>query len=117
MALSERFIEISARVRNWGRWGDDDELGTLNLITKETVRAGGDCIRTGKTFPLAVPLEADGIQVGFIPGRDNPTRTMIALNDPLEPTADPDVFHTSDDSVQMGLQADRKSTRLNSSHT
>ena len=105
MALSERFIEISARVRNWGRWGDDDELGTLNLITQEAVRAAGDCIRTGKTFPLAVPLEADGIQVGFIPGRDNPTRTMIALNDPLEPSADPDVFHTSDDSVQMGLQA------------
>ena len=99
MALSERFIEISARVRNWGRWGDDDELGTLNLITQETVRAGGDCIRTGKTFALAVPLEADGIQVGFIPGRDNPPRTMIALNDPLEPSVDPDVFHTSDDSV------------------
>jgi len=86
MALSERFIEISARVRNWGRWGDDDELGTLNLITEEAVRAAGDCIRTGKTFPLAVPLEADGIQVGFIPGRDNPTRTMIALNDPWNPT-------------------------------
>ena len=37
MALSESFIEISARVRNWGRWGDDDELGTLNLITQEAV--------------------------------------------------------------------------------
>ena len=33
MALPEGFLEISNRVRNWGRWGDDDQLGTLNFIT------------------------------------------------------------------------------------
>ena len=71
MPLSERFLEISSEVRNWDRWGPDDQLGTLNLITPEVVLAARDCIRHGRTIPLAVGLEHDGIQVGFVPGRDN----------------------------------------------
>ena len=67
MPLSDQFQELSAQVRNWGRWGDDDQLGTLNLISPEVVRRAAGCIRHGRTIPLAVPLEHDGIQVGFIP--------------------------------------------------
>ena len=26
------FAALSKQVSNWGRWGADDELGTLNLI-------------------------------------------------------------------------------------
>lgn len=38
---------------NWGRWGDDDEMGTLNLITAEVrARAVGEA-RTGRTVALA----------------------------------------------------------------
>ena len=33
------FDEIFGAVKNWGRWGDDDELGTLNYVTPDTVRA------------------------------------------------------------------------------
>ena len=72
MALPESFLQISNRVRNWGRWGDDDQLGTLNFITPEVVRNAARCIRTGESFPLSVTLEQEGIQVGFIPGRINP---------------------------------------------
>ena len=32
------FHDIAKRVNNWGRWGADDEIGTLNLITDEVVR-------------------------------------------------------------------------------
>lgn len=28
--------EAAARYRNWGRWGPDDERGTLNFVTPET---------------------------------------------------------------------------------
>ena len=28
-------------VRNWGRWGEADELGTLNFITAEKVAGSG----------------------------------------------------------------------------
>jgi kynurenine formamidase len=105
MPLSQRFLDLQCRVRNWGRWGEDDEVGTLNLITPDVVKAGRDCIRTGRMFPLAVPLQNDGIQVGLIPGRDNPTRTMLMIDEGVDPEGDPDLFHASDDVVRMGLQA------------
>ena len=33
------FDEIFEAVKNWGRWGPDDELGTLNYITPASVAA------------------------------------------------------------------------------
>ena len=32
-------------ISNWGRWGDDDELGTLNLITKEKRLAAAKLVK------------------------------------------------------------------------
>ena len=29
--------ETAEKLKNWGRWGPDDEKGTLNFITPETV--------------------------------------------------------------------------------
>ena len=37
MATMKDFRRVADDVRNWGRWGDDDELGTLNLITADKV--------------------------------------------------------------------------------
>jgi kynurenine formamidase len=105
MPLTREFQILAAQVRNWGRWGADDQLGTLNFITPEVVATAAACVRHGRTIPLAVPLEQDGVQAGFVPGRDNPTLTMHAVNEPLDPGAGPGSFHTSDDHVTMGLQA------------
>jgi len=101
--LSEDFVELAKRVSNWGRWGDDDERGTLNLIDASAVRRGAACVLTGKTFSLALPLNSDGPQTGVIPGRDNPDHRMVAVN--MAFTGDPNDFATSDDAVSMGLQA------------
>ncbi|GAA0268431.1 cyclase family protein [Cryptosporangium japonicum] len=38
---------------NWGRWGDDDELGAVNLITDEARARGAAEARTGITVSLA----------------------------------------------------------------
>jgi kynurenine formamidase len=38
---------------NWGRWGRDDELGTLNLITPAKRRAAAALVREGVTVSLA----------------------------------------------------------------
>jgi kynurenine formamidase len=103
VALPDDFRQLAKRVSNWGRWGNDDERGTLNLIDTEAVRRGAACVRTGKTFPLALPLNEDGPQTGVIPGRDNPQHRMVAVN--MAFTGDPDDFATSDDAVSMGLQA------------
>jgi kynurenine formamidase len=97
------FTEVAERVRNWGRWGPDDELGTLNLIDGAARLRAAASVRSGKAFALGLPLsEAEGIQAGFIPGRVNPTRTMIQVNEPLTP--DPDWGCTSEDVVTMALQ-------------
>lgn len=96
-------VEAVAReVNNWGRWGDDDEIGTLNLITPDVRARAAACIRTGRAFSLALPLSTqEGIQLGFIPGRVNPLRTMIMLNTPHGDQG----LAWNDDVVTMGLQA------------
>ena len=103
MTLPDDFGELAKRVSNWGRWGDDDERGTLNLIDAGALRRGAACVRSGKTFSLALPLNEDGPQTGVIPGRDNPDHRMVAVN--MAFTGDPNDFATSDDAVSMGLQA------------
>jgi kynurenine formamidase len=102
MPLPDWFHEAAARVNNWGRWGDDDQLGTLNLITPEVVTKGAGCVRTGKRFSLAWPLSfAENLQRGNIPGR-NVLRTMTAIDEAM--LGDRSLFCTSDDVVTMGMQ-------------
>lgn len=45
---------------NWGRWGDDDERGALNLITPEAVLAGLQVPTIGKVYHLGLPVQRDG---------------------------------------------------------
>lgn len=45
---------------NWGDFGEDDQLGRLNLITAEKVRQGIAEVRDGKTFCLSLPLDYPG---------------------------------------------------------
>jgi len=42
-----------ARLNNWGRWGDDDQRGTLNLITPEKRAAAVALARSGRVVSLA----------------------------------------------------------------
>ena len=103
MAVPARFSEVAGRVRNWGRWGPEDQIGTLNLIDDAARLRGVQAVRSGKSFALGLPLsEAEGIQAGFIKGRVNPTRTMIQINEPL--SGDPDWVCASEDVVTLALQ-------------
>ena len=99
----EAFAELARTVNNWGRWGEDDERGTLNLLTPARVRDAARLVRDGKRFPLAIPLSEDGPQLGFVAGRTNPARTMVAVHEPLG--GEPEGVRFNDDAVQMGLQA------------
>jgi kynurenine formamidase len=103
MALPAEVKELAAKVRNWGRWGDDDEIGTINLITDDVVKAAAKEIKTGKRFALGIPMDENGPQVGAVPGRENPVREMIMADSPM--TGDPSDFTTSDDKVTMGIQS------------
>jgi kynurenine formamidase len=47
------------QVKNWGRWGADDSLGTLNLITPAVRRAAAALVRAGVTVSLARDIVSD----------------------------------------------------------
>ena len=78
---SAAFDAMAARVRNWGRWGDDDVLGTINLIDDAARLRAAASVVSGQALSLSLPLsEAEGIQLGFIKGRTNPSMTMTRIN-------------------------------------
>lgn len=72
----ETVRELAEACSNWGRWGPDDELGTLNHIRSEDVVAAAALVRTGRSFSLAIPLDENGPQTGGF-GRFNPIHLMI----------------------------------------
>jgi len=98
------FAEVAARVRNWGRWGPSDEIGTLNLIDDAARRRGARSVTSGRAFTLGLRLSQDeGIQAGFVPGRVNPSLTMIKVNEPEGP--DPDFVRFSEDVLTLATQS------------
>ena len=51
----QEFDEIYESVKNWGRWGADDERGALNLIGPDAVRRGMAAVRAGESVTLGLP--------------------------------------------------------------
>ena len=41
------------QVKNWGRWGPDDQLGAANLITEAKRRQAADLVKNGVSVSLA----------------------------------------------------------------
>jgi kynurenine formamidase len=72
--ILEDYIERSS---NWGRWGPDDQVGTVNLITQEKVREAAALVKTGKTISLTMPYDMRGPQSGVL-GRTNPLLYQLA---------------------------------------
>ena len=52
--------EATEKLKNWGRWGTDDQVGTLNHITPEDIVRAAGLIRIGKVFALGIPLDSHG---------------------------------------------------------
>src|SRR5918995_6886901 len=51
-ANAEQFDQLFQQVKNWGRWGADDQLGTVNLITDAKRKQAIKLARTGLTVSL-----------------------------------------------------------------
>jgi kynurenine formamidase len=102
MSLPQWFSDLAEEVSNRGRWGEDDEIGTMNLITPEATLRGVGCAKSGRSFSLALPLHHDGPQTGRIPNRINPIHTMIGINTPF--MGDPAKTCLSDDTLVLGTQ-------------
>ena len=94
--------DLAEKINNWGRWGADDQLGTLNLIDEAARRRGAACVVDGRALSLAMPLTSDGPQLGFVPGRDNPVINPFSFPASM---GEPDDFTWHDESIAMGTQA------------
>jgi kynurenine formamidase len=46
------FDQLFQRVKNWGRWGADDQLGSVNLITAAKRKQALSLAKTGQTISL-----------------------------------------------------------------
>src|SRR5215207_11119905 len=49
---AEEFDRLFEQVKNWGRWGPDDELGSVNLITPAKRKQALTLAKTGQTVSL-----------------------------------------------------------------
>ncbi len=52
----EEYLAYKERFNNWGRWGEDDQLGTLNHITPDGRRAAAALVREGRSVSCANPI-------------------------------------------------------------
>jgi kynurenine formamidase len=65
MISVEEFERIFEEVKNWGRWGPDDELGTMNYLTPEKVSAAARLVTSGRRVSMGIPINT-------VAGPDNP---------------------------------------------
>ncbi|MEU6419582.1 cyclase family protein [Streptomyces spiralis] len=66
---------------NWGRWGEDDERGAVNLLTPDVVLAAAGAVREGRVLSLSLPIRGATSghapqTVPHLPGRPLPQHFM-----------------------------------------
>ena len=97
--------EATGKLKNWGRWGKDDQIGTLNHVTPEDIVKAASLIRTGKVFALGIPLDRDGPQTGLFGGRFNPIHQMLATGtDAVAERQDWNKIRYADDTLMLCVQ-------------
>ena len=82
---SARMDEIFEKVKNWGRWGAEDQAGALNLITQQKRAAAAKAVRTGEIVSCARELPV-------APNAENPTpalHMMVMAGDACDATGVP----------------------------
>jgi kynurenine formamidase len=48
--------------KGWGPWGKDDEVGALNAMTPDTIKAALKLVKQGKVYDLGVPYDAESLR-------------------------------------------------------
>jgi kynurenine formamidase len=98
------------KYKNWGKWGPNDEIGTLNYTAPEDIVAAAQLVRKGKVISLALNFDQFGPQGGktkYPPmGRINPLHLMLRTGtDAYAGVLDKRGIRASDDVVVMPLQS------------
>jgi kynurenine formamidase len=97
--------EAAKTYSNWGRWGADDVLGTLNFLDAAKRREGAALVRRGVSFSLSQRFDMDGPQKGWR-RRTNPVHTMLdtGTDAALGNQGFPHGIGGADDVIAMPLQ-------------
>lgn len=98
------FRELGQQLSNWGRWGDADEVGTLNLIGPEQIRTAASHVMSGEVISLGLPLDAFGPQPGQHNGTERHNPIHLVTEKGYEPSYRGDIC-AADDYISMPLQA------------
>jgi kynurenine formamidase len=93
---------LASRLSNWGRWGPDDQLGALNLVTEEKRLEAASCIRAGAVHSLGLELRHDLPQPPGS-GRLNPQLLMTDTGTDVWARQEP--MGGSDDVLTMSVHA------------
>jgi kynurenine formamidase len=102
MSAEDAIAAAKATVSNWGRWGEEDVLGTLNFIDGDKRRAAASAIRSGETISLSIEYGLSGPQTGDL-GRFNPVHTMTLTDDTTRGQF-PHGIGAADDVIMMPMQ-------------
>jgi kynurenine formamidase len=92
---------------NWGKWGPDDEVGSLNYLGSLEVLRGIAAVKSGEVFTLQVPIGLPDVADPIWPDRTPAVRTQVmdesffSRGDEPEPS---DGHHWADDKIEMFLQ-------------
>jgi len=96
---------MAAKVSNWRRWGADDEIGTLNNVGPDEIRAAASLVRKGKVISLGLEFNFKGPQTTGWGNRFNPIHTMLMTGtDAAAGNQDHSHLRYADDMVTMPLQ-------------
>ncbi|MCL0101996.1 cyclase family protein [Dehalococcoidia bacterium] len=101
------FVKFADGYKNWGKWGEGDETGTLNYVRPEHIIEACKLVKRGQVFALAIPFDESGPQRPRPESRRfNPIHTMLWTGfDGQGMTSDtPPIRHTTDDMITMPLQ-------------
>ena len=101
--------EYAEKYKNWGRWGPDDEIGTLNFTSPEDIVGAAQLVKKGKTMSLGLNYDQFGPQGAKTPypamGRFNPIHMMTRTGtDAYSGVLDHRGIRGADDLVMMPLQ-------------
>jgi kynurenine formamidase len=53
----EQYLQWAEQFSNWGRWGADDEMGTLNFVTDDVRRRAASLVQDGRCVGLGRPID------------------------------------------------------------
>src|SRR3989475_6203966 len=110
IANEDDFRRAMKELSNWGRWGDDDELGAANLITPAKRKQALALVKEGRTVSLA----HDVVQEKAADAANILERVIVNVS----PTGSTDryqyrgtyhgVIHSHLDAVDCHIMSDRK---------